>query len=566
MTREKILIVDDDREIWSAYRSVLAPEPVPKTDFDMLTELVIEEADHKKDEFSGYDVSFIPQGKEAYEHVLEQKELCQNYAVAFIDIRMPPGWNGIKTAQHIRAIDPDIEIVMVTAYTDISRSQIVNEVGTPEKLLYLRKPFDSEELSQIALQLTTKWTLYQQEREQRINIEKLLKKNQQINTYLDGIINSMPSMLIGVSGEGWITHWNDRIAQFTGLSQKETLNESIEKILPELEGINSLVYRSAIRSTIKTKEKFKFKYKDKSILCDIVVYPISVQEENITIKYSAVIRIDDITERVKLEEVVLQSDKMLTVGGLAAGMAHEINTPLGSIMQNAQVITNRIATDNNKNSAQAKECGTTIEHINDYLKQRGIIQLLEGIRECGTRTSKLVKSMLSFSHKSSSMTKERLSDVIDEAITLSMNDYDMKKHYHFRDFDIQTEYDSQLEPVACEKTKIEQVIMNLLKNSAQSMMDMPPDHKPQINIKTSQRQDYACIELADNGPGISPENQKRIFDPFFTTKEVGVGTGLGLSLSYFIITKNHKGIIQVESEVGKGCRFIIQLPFHQDIK
>jgi len=93
--------------------------------------------------------------------VLEKRALCELYAVAFIDIRMPPGWDGIKTAQKIREIDRDIEIVIVTAYADVTRSQIVSNIGYPEKLLYLRKPFDNDELAQIALQLTTKWAVVQ---------------------------------------------------------------------------------------------------------------------------------------------------------------------------------------------------------------------------------------------------------------------------------------------------------------------------------------------------------------------------------------------------------------------
>lgn len=575
MSREKILIVDDDRDLWTAYRTVLTL--VPKTDFEQLVEL-FSETDEADDAAynSDYDLSFFPQGKEAYESVLEKKAAGQLYAVAFIDIRMPPGWDGIETAQKIREIDSDIEIVIVTAYTDISRSQIVQDIGQPEKLLYLRKPFDNEELTQIALQLTTKWKLYNQQRQQRQAIEKLLIENQQVRKYLNGIINSMPSMLIGVTGEGLITHWNAQAEMFSGLAKKQVQQQSIEQVLPALEGINKLIFLAATQSTIEKKEKFTFNYQykeqhkephqsdinEQSILCDIIIYPISVIEDNSTFINSVMIRIDDISEKVKLEEALLQSDKMLMVGGLAAGMAHEINTPLGSIIQNAQVITNRIAPDNKKNQQQAAASDTSMEKVHDYLQQRGIIHLLNGIRECGSRTSKLVKSMLSFSHQSNSMMLENLAELIEEAIHLSMNDYDMKKNYRFRDFNIVTEFDSSIPPVVCKRTKIEQVLMNLLRNAAQSMQDMPGEHQPQILIKLYQQNDYACMEVADNGPGISEENQKRIFEPFFTTKEVGIGTGLGLSLSYFIITKNHNGIISVASKPGKGTCFTIKIPYN----
>ena len=577
MNRERVLIVDDDQELWTAYQTVLAPKPVPKTELKQLLDMFSsDDGLDKTDDYThseDYELSFFAQGKEAFEHILEEKSSCRMYAVAFIDVRMPPGWDGIKTAQKIRAIDPEIEIVIVTAYTDVPRSQIVRDIGAPDKLLYLRKPFDNEELTQIALQLTTKWKLYKQERQQRHDIEKLLYENQQGRHYLSGIIDSMPSMLIGVTGEGYITHWNTQAEEFTGIPYEAVLNQQIEIVLPALKGINHLIYHAAIRSTVEKKEKFSFDYKGKilkngqnaskkkSILCDIIIYPLSISEENNTLKSSAIIRIDDISEKVRLEEALLQSDKMLTVGGLAAGMAHEINTPLGSIIQNAQVIANRIAPDNKKNQQQADACGTDIKNIYDYLLQRGIIQLLSGIRECGSQTSKLVKGMLSFSHQSSATVKENLAELVDEAIHLSMNDYDMQKTYRFRDFDIETDYDSSMPPATCIRSKIEQVIMNLLKNAAQSMQNMPAGHKPALHIKLFKQDSFACLEIKDNGPGISEEIQKRIFDPFFTTKDVGVGTGLGLSLSYFIVTENHNGYISVNSKPGKGTCFKIQLPY-----
>jgi len=568
MNRENILIVDDDQELWAAYKSVLQPKPAPKNDLSQLIDMISDGKEglgenENHSELPKYDLKYFPQGKEAFEYVLEKKSLNKSFAVAFIDIRMPPGWDGIKTAQQIRKIDKDIEIVIVTAYTDISRSQIVRDIGYPEKLLYLRKPFDNEELTQVALQLSTKWKLYQQEKQQTQDIKNLLKENVRVKTYLNGIINSMPSILIGVTGEGYITHWNTEAEKTTNIHYEEVINRKIESVLPTLESVKELIYRSTIRSTIEKKEKFLFVFQGQSMLCDIIIYPIAVTDENSTLKNSAVIRIDDIGEKTKLEEALLQSDKMLMVGGLAAGMAHEINTPLGSIIQNAQVINNRIAPDDKKNRKQAEASNTNMDDVYNYLQQRGVIHLLDGIRECGGRTSKLVKSMLSFSHQGSSMMKESLPQLIEEAIHLSINDYDMKKNYRFRDFELQKDFDVTMPPVTCKKTKIEQVIMNLLRNAAQSMKNMPDGHKPTIRIKLFQQDEYACIEIEDNGPGISEKNQKRIFEPFFTTKEVGVGTGLGLSLSYFIVTKNHKGSISVKSEIGQGTCFTIKLPFNE---
>ncbi len=555
--QKRILIVDDDKNVWNAYKSVLAPEE--QNSKTMLESLLDETLDDAKDnnQSVAYTLTFMSQGEEACRHIEEQKKQQQFYSIAFIDVRMPPGWDGITTAQKMTAIDKEIEIVIVTAYTDISRENIVKKIGRPEKLLYLRKPFDGEELSQIALQLTTKRQLFQQEKKQQQAIERLLEENKRVRRFLDNIISSMPSMLIGVSKEGRVTHWNTQMEHFTGISKQQALGQRVQQLLPELDEMNMLIYASIKQGSIQKQERVKLCYQDKQLLCDILVYPMSSQN----VEYDdVVVRIDDITERVRLEEAMLQSDKMLTVGGLAAGMAHEINTPLGSIIQNTQLISHRIAPENKKNQYQAEQSGTTVDAIYDYLDKRGIIQLLEGIRSCGSRTSKIVKSMLTFSHQSNTLMEEYLPDLVEEAIVLSMNDYDMKKSYHFRDFEICRYFDPSLPRILCERTKIEQVVMNILKNAAQSMQAMPPDHTPKITISLQQENDMVTMQIADNGPGMSKAIQKRIFDPFFTTKDVGVGTGLGLSLSYFIVTKYHKGHIQVQSKLGQGTCFIIQLP------
>ena len=130
----------------------------------------------------------------------------------------------------------------------------------------------------------------------------------------------------------------------------------------------------------------------------------------------------------------------------------------------------------------------------------------------------------------------------------------------FRKIELIKAYDPKLPQVVCETSKIQQVILNLLKNGAQAMSEAGQE-KPKFVIRLKQSQRDALIEIEDNGPGMSEAIRKRIFEPFFTTKTVGVGTGLGLSVSYFIITENHNGTMSVESSPGKGARFIIRLPF-----
>ncbi len=553
---KRILIIDDDQSIWKSYESVLNRGGNQPSAREELAALLRD--DSAIETTVSYPLSFAQQGKQGLQMVHQALQQEQPYALAFIDVRMPPGWDGVKTATQIRQADPDIEIVIVTAYADISRADMVEEIGHPDKLLYLRKPFDAEELSQIALQLTSKWQLAQTQRHQQEHIQSLLNKLSQTHDYLNNIINSMQSMLIGISEKMEVTHWNSAAESLTGISYERALGQKIHELLPLNPQLEELIHSAISSNTQQRLHKLALDLPQQSNrLYEVCVFPLE-QEDSRT----AVIRIDDITERSRVEEIMVQSDKMLTVGGLAAGMAHEINTPLGSIMQSAQVIAKRLDMDNPKNQQVARHYGLDMEKCHQYMQERGIYQLLESIRESGGRTSRIVKSMLSFSHQGRTTCTSQVNDLIDEALELAKSDYDLKKYYGFPDFEITRNYADDLPTIQIDKTKLEQVILNLIKNAAQSMSEMPAEHQPHISITTSSNEQNVCIQIKDNGPGIDEETQKRIFDPFFTTKEIGKGTGLGLSLVYFIVSRQHNGVIEVESEKGAGACFNIQLPIH----
>jgi len=168
--------------------------------------------------------------------------------------------------------------------------------------------------------------------------------------------------------------------------------------------------------------------------------------------------------------------------------------------------------------------------------------------------------MLNFSRLTSNQ-KERcnLNNLLKNTIELASHNYDVKNDYDFRIFKINMNLDETLPEIFASPNEIEQVILNLLKNGAQSMLDVEVEKK-QFNICTSQTDEYVELIIADYGIGMSEAIKKRIFEPFFTTKNVGKGTGLGLSVSYFIIAEKHNGTIYVESEEGNGTSFTIRLP------
>ena len=271
----------------------------------------------------------------------------------------------------------------------------------------------------------------------------------------------------------------------------------------------------------------------------------------------------DITERTRYEEMMIQTEKMISLGGLAAGMAHEINNPLSGILQSIQVIERRTSADAPASRDAAQKAGCSLEAVHEFLKSREIFSMLQNVREAGSRAGKIVANMLEFSRKAESKkTNVSLGDLLDKTVELCANDYGLKQKYDFRKILIERDYALDLPPVPCTATQIEQVILNILRNAAQAMAERQGEalQPAKIILRTGRENGCVRIEVADNGPGMDEAVRRRIFEPFFTTKEPGVGTGLGLSVSYFIITQHHGGTIRVESTPGKGSTFIITLP------
>jgi len=252
---------------------------------------------------------------------------------------------------------------------------------------------------------------------------------------------------------------------------------------------------------------------------------------------------------------------MMSVGGLAAGMAHELNNPLGGMLQGVQNIQRRFSPDLKSNHDPAEECGIDLHKLQAYLEKRGINTFLDGIKDSGRKASEIISNMLQFSRKSESqMAPIDLKKLVENTLELAGKDYDLKKKYDFRNIEITKEFDANLPLIACTETEIEQVLLNLLGNAAYAMANESQKGPHRITIRLLFDRNIARIEIEDNGPGMDEKVRQRIFEPFYTTKPVGEGTGLGLSVSYMIITNNHSGTMEVESEPGYGTKFIIQLP------
>jgi len=389
---------------------------------------------------------------------------------------------------------------------------------------------------------------------------KIEKKLTGFQNYLNSIIDSMPSALIALDEQLYVTQWNHEATVLSGTPLDEALNQPIFLAFAPLKPYLPQLKESVEKHRVAKIERVTWAKDDEPRHYALTFYPLTGGGGR-----GVVIRIDDITQRLSLEEMMVQSEKMLSVGGLAAGMAHEINNPLGAILHNVQNIRRRLSPELARNQEQASELGIDLATVNRYLHNREVPQLLDGIQQAGARAAKIVTHMLSFSRRSDrQLAPCDLPALIDQALEIASNDFDLSIGFDFKGQAIVRQFDPNLGPVPCTANELEQVLLNLLKNAAQAIHQRPQASEPgRIVLRTRLNPPWAEIQVEDNGVGMPETVRKRTFEPFFTTKEIGQGTGLGLSVSYFIITNNHKGQMEVHSTPGQGTCFTLRLPLGQ---
>lgn len=375
--------------------------------------------------------------------------------------------------------------------------------------------------------------------------------------HLTSVIDSMPSMILGADGNGNVTLWNKQAEQNTGISRQQACGQPLATLIPRLQ--RYLPAKDACNLDAAVHHRGQLTMHDgEPHYEDILVSPLEG-----CLPGAVMLRVDDVTERTRLEGLLLQTEKMHSLGSLAAGMAHEINNPLGGISGAATNISRRLSPALASNRKAAEEHDLNLEKLEAYLNARNIPAMLGTILDASNRASTIVRSMLDFSRPSAGrMSSMPVEELIESALGFASSDYDLKKQYDFKRIRILRDF-APLQPIICVASEIEQVLLNLFKNAAHALADktfLPPE-AASIIIRTYAEKDAACIDVEDNGPGLPADMQRRIFEPFFTTKAPGRGTGLGLSVCYSIITRNHHGSIDVTSIPGQLTRFTLRLPY-----
>jgi len=391
---------------------------------------------------------------------------------------------------------------------------------------------------------------------------------------LKDIINFLPDATWTIDTTGTVIAWNRAVEELTGVKAESIIGkDNFEYSVPFYGDRRPILVDIAITPNQEQERQYEsFSREGDTVEAEIFIPHFRAggvylwakarrlldAAGNVT---GAIETVRDITELKRMQEVMIQTEKMVMVGGLAAGMAHEINNPLGAILQHAQNIERRVSADIPANLKAAAEVGVSLDLVRAYLQKRGIFDFIGHIRSAGMRASEIISNMLHFSRRNDSVAESvELSALLDRVLELAGTDYDMKKKCGFSRIELQRDYAPDLPHVQMVVSEIEQVLLNILKNAAQAMADPAMPRLPRIMLRTGMSEGVAQIEICDNGPGMVEATRLRVFEPFFTTKDVGVGTGLGLSVAYAIVTKGHSGSIDVKSRAGEGSCFTVKLP------
>lgn len=289
--------------------------------------------------------------------------------------------------------------------------------------------------------------------------------------------------------------------------------------------------------------------------------------------------VTDFSARKMLEDQLLQSQKLEAIGQLAAGIAHEINTPIQYVSDNMRFIQDSLASFTQlfnqylrlrkatKTAQLFQEHNQEIERIAieidfDYLRQEvpiAINHIDEGLR----RVSEIVRSMKEFTHPGPKhKTPTDINRLIENTILVARNEWKYVA-------DVTMDLSPNMPLVPCIPGDLQQVILNILVNAAQAIGDNLvniQEEKGSITVATRNRGHWVEIAITDTGGGIAEEVKRRVFDPFFTTKPVGKGTGQGLAIAYAAVVERHQGEISFDSEVGRGTTFVVRLPIAERVK
>jgi two-component system NtrC family sensor kinase len=454
-TPTKVLVVDDNHAIHADFSKILTRSPAPLGLDNLERRALGGMSPSAHLEFPVYEIESAFQGAEAFARVQTAVSSDRHYALAFVDMRMPPGWDGLQTIERLWSVDPSLQVVICSAYSDYDWDEVLGRLNRPDKLLVIKKPFEAVEVLQCANALAGKWHSEQELRKHLASLEETIR----VRT-----------------------------------ASLEASNEQLR--------------------------------------------------EQMRLRQAAEIELG-------------LAQKLESVGRLAAGIAHEINTPIQYVTDSVNFLGSAFAelltvVASNENAPSLRQ-SLDLEFLREEVP-RAIERTIEGTE----RVAIIVRAMKEFSHPDASeKTAADLNRALQNTLMIARNEY---KYVATIDL-----HCGDLPEVMCNVGELSQVFLNLIVNSAHALADAGRDTDTgRITIRSGVVEGWAEFRFEDNGCGIPQQIINKIYDPFFTTKEVGRGTGQGLAIARSIVVDKHAGRIGVQSTLGTGTCFTLRLPLNLD--
>jgi two-component system cell cycle sensor histidine kinase/response regulator CckA len=547
----RILVIDDNPSIHEDFRKILSP-----ADAKLAAGLDADEAalfgeTVNRSRSWGFQIDSAFQGEEGLEKVRAAAAAGAPYAVAFVDVRMPPGWDGVETIARIWKEFPDLQMVVCTAYSDYSWDEISKTIGNTDQMLVLKKPFDNVEVLQMAHALSRKWELTQIAARQMEDLEALVnERTAKLRAANDELTSEVAERTMAESA---LRHSEERFSKafhgsplpmairrldisgyldvnvsfvtLLGASREEALADgALLWTDPETDAkiTAELAEQQAIRelpASIKTHSG-----ETREVLVTAQILKLGDAPYELLI-------LQDITARTRLENELRQAQKMEAVGRLAAGVAHDFNNILTVILGN-----------------------TSLQLRNPHLDEK-LNTSLQQVERAAERATALTRQLLAYSRKQIIHRRPlALNEVVEQTVA-------MLRRIIGEHIALDMRLTPDLPPIFADPGSVDQVIMNLALNARDAMpeggqlslttSEIEIDEAACARNPEAQSGHHICLAVQDTGSGMDAATVSRIFEPFFTTKAPGEGTGMGLATAYGVL-KQHGGWIEVESAPQRG--------------
>ena len=548
----RILIIDDTPAIHEDFRKALTQVETPALD-EAAAALFGRPPPRRRRSRFVLDSAY--QGQDGLALLQQGLAEGRRYALALVDVRMPPGWDGIETISKLWEADPDLQVMICTAHSDYSWEDTVERLGDSESLVILKKPFDRVEVLQLAHALTRKWLLTRQSKRRLADLDSLVNERtreltrevgqrsqaqeslREANDRLRALFRASPLAIVVSDVQGKIQMWNQAAERIFGWSEREVLGKE-PPFVPQAQrpATSQLWARVVGGEEIHAQELRQWHKKDGSVID--LLWSCAPLRDSQGVANGTIAVYTDITEKKQLEVQFLRAQRLESIGQLAGGIAHDLNNILAPIVMCAPLLREEICSQDG-------------------------LAVLNTMEASARRGTEIVKQVLTFAR---GMAGDR---VLLQPQQLVREIAKIVQETFPRSITIEIDAPKDIQAVSGDPTQLHQVLLNLavnardampeggaLKLAAEDLRLREPDVRGMPGLQPGP---YVLLRVSDTGIGIPPEITERIFDPFFTTKGLEKGTGLGLSTVRGIV-KSHGGFVDFTSNPGKGTEFRIYLP------